>query len=226
MSTVNNLNTTRPMVNNTVSIPIEYLMEFFTNSIVVVRFYQIGYFITFLLGFVGNTASLITFSRTKLRRSSTGSLFIALAISDTLFLLISIFDFLEFGWQVRYYPYVKYNELCRFRAFTMNVAQVSSSWILVTISIDRWIRTRFPFKSVLLCTPKTAIITITILIVIIIGLYSQMLTPLFGMLIPGFSILACGPMINSGDYFLFFIFYWSIVQVSFYAKGKRFFFMI
>jgi len=83
---------------------IEYLLEYYyaylVNSIVVIRIYQIGYPITFLLGFIGNTASLMTFSRVTLRKISTGCLFIVLAISDTLFLLMCVFDFLEFGLKV------------------------------------------------------------------------------------------------------------------------------
>ncbi|CAF4631289.1 unnamed protein product, partial [Rotaria sp. Silwood2] len=65
-----------------------------------------------------------------------------------------------FGLQIHFYPYVAYNELCRFRSFIMNVTQVSSAWILVIVSIDRWIRTRFPFKSGSICTPKKALIAI------------------------------------------------------------------
>lgn len=63
-------------------------------------FYRIAFPITFILGFVGNIASLITFSRLTLRRVSTGCLFIALAISDTLFLVACVIDFVEFGLQV------------------------------------------------------------------------------------------------------------------------------
>lgn len=74
--------------------------SYLVNPLIVVRFYQIGYPITFLLGFLGNTASLITFSSSALRKVSTGCLFIILAISDTLYLLMCIFDFIEIGLQV------------------------------------------------------------------------------------------------------------------------------
>ena len=75
-------------------------MAAFTNSIFVVRIYQFGYPLTFLLGFLGNAASLLTFSRPALRTVSTGCLFIVLAISDLLYLFVSVFDCLEFGFQV------------------------------------------------------------------------------------------------------------------------------
>ncbi len=73
---------------------------YFKNPVVVIRFYQIGYVITFLLGFFGNTASLMTFSRPTLRKVSTGCLFMTLATSDMLYLFICVIDVLEFGVQV------------------------------------------------------------------------------------------------------------------------------
>jgi hypothetical protein len=96
----------------------------------------------------------------------------------------------------------------------MYVSQVLSSWTLVTISIDRWIRTRFPFKSGSICTPKNALIAVGVLLVIDIGIHAQFLTSLYGMLIPGFSILACGPSIYSISYFIFYFLQWSVIQVS------------
>ena len=95
--------TTTIRSNTTITYPLEYYYAFFVNPIVVVRFYQIGYPITFLLGFIGNIASLITFSRLTLRKVSTGCLFIVLAISDTLFLVICVIDFVEFGLQVDFF---------------------------------------------------------------------------------------------------------------------------
>jgi len=95
----------------------------------------------------------------------------------------------------------------------MNVSQVLSSWILVTISVDRWIRTRFPYKSASLCTPKKALLAVGLLLIIDFGLYAQMLTPLYGMLIPGFANVECGPNLFS-YYFIFYFLYWSVIQVS------------
>ena len=61
-----------------------------------------GYLVTFLLGFTGNILSFLTFYRPTLRNVSTGCLFILLAISDTLYLLVAVIDFVEFGLQVMY----------------------------------------------------------------------------------------------------------------------------
>ncbi len=79
---------------------LEQFYALFVNPTIAIRFYQIGYSFTFLLGFLGNIASLLTFSRPTLRKVSTGCLFIVLAISDILYLLMCIFDYLEFGFSV------------------------------------------------------------------------------------------------------------------------------
>ena len=81
--------------------PEDQLFMIYKNPITVIHFYQIGYLITFLVGFIGNTASLFTFTRPTLRKVSTGCLFIALAVSDMSYLLICVIDFLEFGFQVK-----------------------------------------------------------------------------------------------------------------------------
>jgi len=94
--------------NTTNTNTLGYPLASFVTPIMVVRFFQIGCPITFLLGFIGNTASLITFSRATLRKVSTGCLFIILAISDTLFLLMCVFDFVEFGLQVKYFNTIIY----------------------------------------------------------------------------------------------------------------------
>ena len=97
---MSNTTTATLHVNSTITYSLDYYYALFINPIIVVRFYQIGYPITFILGFIGNIASLLTFSRISLRRVSTGCLFIVLALSDTLFLLMCVFDFVEFGLQV------------------------------------------------------------------------------------------------------------------------------
>jgi hypothetical protein len=41
-----------------------------------------------------------------------------------------------------------------------------------------------------------------------------MLTPLYGMLLPGFANGACGATLFSGSYLIFYLFQWSVIQVS------------
>jgi len=118
--------------------------------------------------------------------------------------------------QVSFYPKLAYAELCRFRTIIMYGSQVLSAWILVVVSIDRWIRTRFPFKSGSICTPKKALGIVGVLIIMTVVLHAHMLTPMFGTLVPGFANGACGPDFNRYKvYSKFYYIQWSIIQVNF-----------
>lgn len=115
---------------------------------------------------------------------------------------------------MRLYHRVAYNELCRFRVFTICVAQLYSAWLLVIITADRWIRTKFPFKSNTLCTSRNALIVSTILFLLVIGLNSHMLLPYFGMMLPGIPHLACAANDVNQQYTNFYFYQWTIIQVS------------
>ena len=97
-----------------------------------------GYIFTFPLGFIGNVCSLLTFSSTTLRCTSTGLFFLCLTISDILYQLVSIYDFLE---QILQVSIIRNQYLCRFRTFIFNFSTVTSAWLLVFISIDRLVCT-------------------------------------------------------------------------------------
>lgn len=95
----------------------------------------------------------------------------------------------------------------------MYVAQLASVWTLVLVSLDRWIRARFPFKSGSICTPKNALIAVAVFLIIDICLHSHILTPTFGILIPGYVNGACGPALWS-DYLAFYYYVWITIQVN------------
>ncbi|CAF1330203.1 unnamed protein product [Adineta steineri] len=206
-------NTTTLRSNTTVAFSLDYYYALYVNPPVVVGIFRFGYPIIFLFGFIGSIGSLLTFSRVTLRKVSTGCLFIVLGISDTIFLSMCVIDFVEFGLQIPFYHHIQYDSFCRFRSFALYVSQVLSAWTLVAISFDRWIRTRFPYKSSSICTPKKAMLLVFIILLLDIGIHSHILTPLYGMLIPGFAMIACGPTIYSGSYFLFYFLDWSIIQI-------------
>lgn len=85
------------------------------------------------------------------------------------------------------------------------------------VSIDRWIRTRYPFKAGAICTVRNALFVVGVLVIIASGLHSHILTPQFAALIPGLSVAACGPRLTNIWYFTFYYMKWSIIQVR---KGK------
>ena len=176
-----------------------------------IQFYRFGLPLSFVIGFLGNTLSLLTFSRLALRTVSTGCLFICLAISDTFFLIICVISFIEYGLQQPIAPGY-YASMCRFRAFIQTTAQLLSAWILVFISLDRWFRTRFPFKAIVWCTPKKALLLVVVLLVICVGLNSHQLSTSFGEFVPGIPFL-CSASITSIAYFLFYYNEWGIIVV-------------
>lgn len=84
----------------TTAINWDYVYAMFSNPMIVVQFYQIGFPLTLLIGFIGNFASIFIFFQPSLRKVSTSCLFILLGIADTVVLFMYILDIVEFGWRV------------------------------------------------------------------------------------------------------------------------------
>ncbi|CAF3791569.1 unnamed protein product [Adineta steineri] len=200
--------------NSVISDPTPFLA--LPNPLFVVLLYRYGLGLLFLLGFTGNLASMATFMQTALRVTSTSFLFFILAFSDSLFLLVSIFDFIEVGLTQGPILLANYDSLCRFRWFSKGFIQFCSAWILVFVTIDRWLRTCFPFKANKWCTHKNVIIVTICIIIIAIGLHNHMLSAqFFGRYQPGIATVACGPVQFTGPYIDFYFTQWPFIQVFF-----------
>ena len=167
-----------------------------------------SYVMTSPFGFIGHTCSLITFSSKTLRVNSTGFLFIFLTLSDLLYLFFFICDFL----QDISVPMLRREELCRCRAFVLNVSSVTSAWLLVLIAIDRLIRVRFPFRHARLCTRKMiACVTVVICICAMVFTY-HVLQPEFAF--ASRTSGRCGPMRSPPtDYSTFYYNIWPTLQL-------------
>ncbi|CAF3431831.1 unnamed protein product [Rotaria sp. Silwood1] len=184
------------------------------NRTLLVILYRYGLAFIFFIGFSGNLASLVTFMSPILRVISTGCLFFMVAISDMLYLMISIFDFVEVGIVQGGIFLSVYDSVCRFRWFAKGLLRFCSAWILVSIAIDRWLRTRFPFKANQWCIPRNALIAMLIITVLGIALHGHMLSiQLFGRFFPGIPSVACGPIDPTSLYMPFFFTQWPIIQV-------------
>ncbi|CAF0984722.1 unnamed protein product [Adineta steineri] len=205
------MNTTN---NSIIYKPTSFLVS--SNPLFLVLLYRYGLAFIFLLGFTGNLASMATFMQTTLRATSTAFLFLILAFSDSLFLLVSIFDFIEVGLTQEPILLTNYDNLCRFRWFMKGFTQFCSAWILVFVTIDRWLRTCFPFKANKWCTHKNVIIVTICIIIIGTSLHSHMLSAqLFGRLQPGIATSACGPADPFSLYANFYFAQWPFIQVFF-----------
>lgn len=186
----------------------------FSNPTIVIFFYRYVLSLIFLLGFTGNIASMMTFLRPILRITSTGFLFFILAVSDSFYLLIFIYDYIEVGLIERPLFITFYGDLCRFRWFIKGFFQFFSGWILVLIAVDRWLRARVPFKVNSICTRRNTIIALCLLVIFGCSLHCQLLLPsIFGSLTPGIANEACGPIYPFSPYADFYFGRWPIVQV-------------
>ena len=124
-----------------------------------------GYAFLYILGFIGHISSILIFLRPALRRVSTSCLFIALTICDSIYLLVSIYNFINVGLQQRDQS-IDPSAMCRLRDFIQWTSMCCNAWFLVMISVDRWIRVRFPFKSKEVCTPRNALLIIINIVIL------------------------------------------------------------
>ena len=168
-----------------------------------------GFLCTSSLGFLGHAFSLITFSAKNLRLTSAGLLFICLTLSDTLYLAVSIRDFLTFTLQL---PTLRSEHLCRFRTFMLSFAAVTSAWILVLIAMDRFVRTRFPYQQARICTPKVAGGSVAGVCLCSSLFACHVLQPSFSFSTPGMNL--CGPArLPPTPYSLFYYNVWPFLQL-------------
>ncbi|CAM4973885.1 unnamed protein product [Rotaria socialis] len=152
-----------------------------------------GYIFLFLFGFFGHAASTSIFLRRSLRSISTSCLFLCMAGSDTIYLSMCIYDFLFLGLGVPTTNIDLMNSLCRFRSFVQYFSMCCSAWLLLSITIDRWLRVQFPFRVKELCTIKRALIGAFIIFMCSIALNSHLQLPSLGV-VPG--AIACAPGIK------------------------------
>ena len=89
-----------------------------------------GYIIIMIIGFIGNMCQIIIFTRKTMRNVSTGVLFLALSISDTVYLLLSSYVLIIYGFQVS--DQSNYAKTCQFRHFISYLSTNFSAWMLVT----------------------------------------------------------------------------------------------
>ena len=113
-----------------------------------------GYLTVFLFGFFGHSISIAIFRRQTLRKVSTSILFIYMTISNGIYLFSCFYNFLFLGLNIPTTNRNMMNQLCRVYSFIQYFCMCCTVWLLLTITIDRWIRIRFPCRVKQLCTRK------------------------------------------------------------------------
>ncbi|CAF0920528.1 unnamed protein product [Adineta ricciae] len=136
-----------------------------------------GYLILFLFGFFGHAGSLTIFHRETLRKVSTSTLFIYMAISDLIYLLTCFYIFIFIGLNVSTANRNMMNQLCRAYTFLQYFCMCCTAWLLLTITIDRWLRVRFAFRVKELCTRKRVTIGTCVIVIVSAALNSHLASP-------------------------------------------------
>jgi growth hormone secretagogue receptor len=174
--------------------------------------YAIVFPIIFILGLIGNLFSSIIFSVTKLNYTSCGIYFLLLAICDSLALIGGLHHCLTIGYHVEV-PNAAY---CRARNFLLYTSMDMSSWMVVAISVDRYLKVKFPIKARMYATRKLSIIVSCIFTIIFIVKNVHLLTVFIG----DFTDDAadnCDPNPDYQSYMFFFKNIWPWIDLTTYA---------
>jgi hypothetical protein len=165
------LNTTTSLHDIPSTMPINY-------SLLGNRIGTIIYSIIYILGFVGNISAFLTFSSRRMRQISSSIFLLVLSISDLLALVTSLWFFLADAFAIHLQNYSAL--ACRFRTFFAYVFMDLSSWCIVGLAFDRYLRTRLPLSAKTLCTPRHASMTILTFFLILCAINGHYFSPGIG----------------------------------------------
>ncbi|CAF1300985.1 unnamed protein product [Rotaria sp. Silwood1] len=156
-----------------------------------------------VLGIIGNSLSVLTFSQRKLRILSCGCYLLLLAICDTIALLIMSRPY--FFKQLNMIHHLNSSFLCGLHLFLTKIFDELTPWLLVFVACNRLVLSRYPRNDQCFQTSRAALWSTLCLLSIIIFLNLHLL---FGIGV-GFSpsqpcISVCGPLTQSPSYLFFY----------------------
>ena len=135
---------------------------------------QIGTPLIVLIGIPGNILSFIVMKSPRFRYKSYSHYLCALAVFDTLVLVVKYLkrvDDLMHITQGHGFLHGYTDAGCKIHNFTEHVCYLMSSWVVLCMTLERFIAVNFPFKKDLLCRPRNAVTII--LVVFAVMSYSQ-----------------------------------------------------
>ncbi|CAF0945418.1 unnamed protein product [Adineta ricciae] len=136
---------------------------------------NLGTLVVFVIGFCGNILCLLVLCRRRLRRNSYTQYLIALAFVDTGAILAEVLSALDELHQEEYKKVLiqHSNVSCKVYNYIRYIFYSMSSWIIVTLAVERLVAIRFPLWSKNICTVVNArrIIFIILLFTMIIQSY-------------------------------------------------------
>ena len=140
-----------------------------------------------IAGLLANSIIIIVVLCSSLRNYVIMNLLLVLAITENLYLLLTVEKQKGIFWEMFIGPSLLH---CRLTVFFLYATSTVSSWITVFISLERFIAIFYPFKVHIFCTIWKAYFTI--LVITVLGLLSS--TPFFYTcsVFPVGEIQACG----------------------------------
>ena len=174
--------------------------------------YAIVFPVIFTLGIAGNALSTLLFAITKLNRTSCGVYFLVLAVADTLALIGGLHHCLTIGYRFTV-PSAVY---CRFRNFFFYTSMDLASWMVVAISLDRYLKVKYPIGARKYATRRLAIV-VSCVAALVFFLKNVHLTTTFIGDFSNDTADYCDPNPEHPSYVYFFQQVWPWIDLTTYA---------
>ena len=115
-----------------------------------------------IMATVGNSLAFAVMRRRSMRNTSPGVYFAAIACADTVTVYWGAVPFLIFYFtSIDLWSYHPWS--CRVVIFILFTSADSAVWLLVAVTVDRFIAVKFPLVRKQMCTPKRAFIVACVL---------------------------------------------------------------
>ena len=115
-----------------------------------------------IMASIGNSLSFVIMRRTSMKNTSAGVYFSAIACLDTMTVYCSVLPF-----TIYYFNSVDLQTLhpwsCKIIEFMLLICSDIAIWLLVAVTVDRFIAVKYPMKKSQMCTRKRAVIVACIL---------------------------------------------------------------
>lgn len=173
-----------------------------------------------VIGLSGNILAVAVLSRAKNRRSTTGVMLLALAVTDIIVLLTSVLiAWIEFVFE----EYIRNlsSASCKILTFLTYFSLQLSAWILVMITSERIFSVIVPHRVKKLITRKRVLISLVSLILGLAGLNSHLLYGLQVEYNTVFNKTVC-KVASAHEHFMFKVWPWIDFSVSFAFPGLVF----
>ncbi|XP_013419986.1 growth hormone secretagogue receptor type 1-like [Lingula anatina] len=120
----------------------------------------------YILGLVFNTLAIAVFCRKSLRRTTTCMFMISVAIFDTMNLVNGFFFWIQYDLNAKIMTGSIF--LCKLVVFTLYFAPEASAILLSAMSIERYIKIRFPIMARKICSVTKIRVTIVSIVTVLL----------------------------------------------------------